>query len=253
MATVSHGACVSPTVLQAGAQAAEDVRRGAGSARGAGAPLRVGPHPQQVGERGWAGLGWACLTPFPCVSSEYPSHTLLRHVVSEVQCGMRVGFAPVLTELSVGGAYYMRTRCARIACVYKPVDEEPFASNNPRDFPSGGNGGTGVGIKNGIPVGEAAVRECAAFIIDDGFARVRAVPSAGSAACIYALWPDHKLGWQVPATVMARVTHPLFGSLEKIGSLQAYVRNVGSSDDYGPSKFCPEDALRIMSKKTSVS
>ena len=78
---------------------------------------------------------------------------------------MRVGFQPMMTELSVGGAYYMRNRLGRLAAVFKPCDEEPFAVNNPRAYT-----GSSLGMKNGIPSGEAGIREAAAFIIDNGFA-----------------------------------------------------------------------------------
>jgi len=72
---------------------------------------------------------------------------------------------------------------------------------------------------SGIPAGEAAIRECAAFIIDNGFSRV-------------------------PPTAMVTLSHPMYGN-EKVGSLQSYVRNDGCSEDWGASKFNLEDAQRI--------
>lgn len=64
-----------------------------------------------------------------------------------------------------------------------------------------------------------AIREVAAFIIDNGFSRV-------------------------PPTAMVSLNHPIYGN-EKVGSLQSYVRNDGCSEDWGASRFNIEDAQRI--------
>jgi len=57
---------------------------------------------------------------------------------------MRMGNVPVLAPLSVGGAYFLRNRIGKIMAVMKPMDEEPFAVNNPREYRGGS-----LGMKNG--------------------------------------------------------------------------------------------------------
>ncbi len=90
------------------------------------------------------------------IRADYPSATELKLVCDDVQIGMRSGFKPALTDLSTGGAYFLRNRVGRIAAVFKPMDEEPFAANNPRNYTCNST----LGLKNGIPAGEAAIREC---------------------------------------------------------------------------------------------
>jgi hypothetical protein len=75
-------------------------------------------------------------------STDYPSYNALKHLASEVETGLKWGFRPALAEMSVGGAYFMRNRLGRIAAVFKPLDEEPYSPNNPREYR-----GSGLGMK----------------------------------------------------------------------------------------------------------
>ena len=55
--------------------------------------------------------------------------------------------------------------------MFKPLDEEPFAPNNPKGFVGKQLGAPGV--SRAVRVGEAAFREVAAFLLDHGrFSRV---------------------------------------------------------------------------------
>ncbi|KAK1321468.1 hypothetical protein QJS10_CPA03g00882 [Acorus calamus] len=47
--------------------------------------------------------------------------------------------------------------------VFKPIDEEPMAENNPRGLPVSLDG---EGLKRGTRVGEGALREVAAYLLD---------------------------------------------------------------------------------------
>lgn len=49
--------------------------------------------------------------------------------------------------------------------VFKPEDEEPLAANNPRGQL---RSATGEGLRKGTRVGEGALREVAAFLLDKG-------------------------------------------------------------------------------------
>lgn len=92
----------------------------------------------------------------------------------------------------MGGSYFVRDTHGRLAGVYKPCDEEAYAPRNPRGYTahhnynashpatttsslitssltttsSSNNNSPGLGIRAGIPPGEAGVREAAAFVLD---------------------------------------------------------------------------------------
>ena len=54
--------------------------------------------------------------------------------------------------------------------VFKPIDEEQFAPNNPRNYRGDFGDNT---LRVGVKSGEATVRELAAYLIDsDGFSGV---------------------------------------------------------------------------------
>jgi hypothetical protein len=173
----------------------------------------------------------------------YPSAAALQHLTAQVANGLRCGFSPVETpEPSVGGSYFVREPLGRLAGVFKPLDEEPYASANPRGYrPSSSSSSSshpspipipsqsqspGLGLRAGIPPGEAGIREAAAFVLDSS----GPAPTAAG----------------VPPTVLARLRCPRFGPMPKPGSLQLYVGHVGSADDFGPTLFHTGDAHRIM-------
>ena len=84
---------------------------------------------------------------------------------------MAAGLRPKLTDEGTSGVYYMRgIELGRPIAVFKPIDEEQFAPNNPRGF-SGDFGDATFRI--GVRSGEATVRELAAFLVDrEGFSGV---------------------------------------------------------------------------------
>lgn len=117
--------------------------------------------------------------------------------------------------------------------VFKPIDEEPMAANNPRGLPLSADG---EGLKKGTRVGEGAVREVAAYILD----HPREGPRPKSST--------EKGFAGVPPTVMVKCLHDGFNNSHKkgkIGSLQMFVENSGSCEDMGPTTFPVEDVHRI--------
>lgn len=118
--------------------------------------------------------------------------------------------------------------------VFKPIDEEPKAMNNPHGLPSSADG---EGLKRGTRVGQGAFREVAAYLLDHprngrrevsgeevGFA---GVPPTGLVNCL------HK-GFNQPKGVVA-----------KLGSLQKFMKNNGSCEDMGPGAFPVEEVHKI--------
>ena len=77
---------------------------------------------------------------------------------------MQAGLRPKLTDEGTSGVYFLRgVNVGRPLAVFKPVDEEQFAPNNPRGF--SGTFGDAT-FRNGVKSGEATVRELAAFLVD---------------------------------------------------------------------------------------
>eukprot|EP00850_Spirogloea_muscicola_P016517 SM000134S26960 [mRNA] locus=s134:362660:366054:+ [translate_table: standard] len=145
----------------------------------------------------------------------------IKYLLREAAAALDYGVEPAQATGGLGGAYYFRNRHGSNISIVKPTDEEPFAPNNP-------NGYTGrllgqPGLKRAIRVGEAGVREVAAYLLDhDNFA-------------------------SVPATAMVKITHPIFhaakdfkstrGMLSKIGSFQEYVQHDYDASEHGTSRF----------------
>ncbi|KAL5075525.1 hypothetical protein RYX36_014509 [Vicia faba] len=124
--------------------------------------------------------------------------------------------------------------------VFKPTDEEPMAINNARGLSISVDG---EGLKKGTRVGKGALREVAAYILDH--------PRKGSRS----YHNNEEPGFAgVPPTVMIKCMHEGFHHLEgykkvssnvKIGSLQMFMRNIGSCEDMGPSAFPVEEVHKI--------
>lgn len=139
-------------------------------------------------------------------------------VIEAAKKGLSQGLSPVLASSGLGGTYFLRDDHERIVGVFKPEDEEAYAPNNPRGLP--GRMGS-RGVRSGLLSGEANVREVAAYLLDhDRFANV-------------------------PATVRVEVSHPTFGTVAKVGSLQEFKLHDEEAGDVSASLFTVEAAHRI--------
>jgi len=149
--------------------------------------------------------------------------TKLRDVVGEVAQGFALGLVPVLTDDGTGGTYFLRNPSKEKVAVFKPMDEEPFCPNNPRDYI--GQLGS-LGLRKGVRPGEACYREIGAYLLDyEGFAGV-------------------------PPTCLAEAVHKNFcyrqsAVTAKCGSLQSFVPNNGVIEDYSPSFFSRQEVQKI--------
>ena len=144
-------------------------------------------------------------------------------LLETVQQGMAMGLSPILTLEGTGGTYFMKTASKTVAAVFKPMDEEPFAPQNPKNHQ--GKLGS-VGIRPGVLSGEAAYREVAAYLL------------------------DFKHFASVPKTVLVEAKHPSFNYAEssqypKTGSLQEFIQNSGSVEDFAPSIFSTFEVQKI--------
>jgi hypothetical protein len=119
-------------------------------------------------------------------------------------------FTSELCKVGVGGTYILKNIRDDPFAVFKPYDEEPGCPNNPKDILRH--------LKEGVKPGEGAIREYAAYLLDkDHFAKV-------------------------PKTDIIEIS---MEAGEKIGSVQQYVENVGTMDDFGNGLFTVENIQRI--------
>ncbi|KAL1364100.1 hypothetical protein HN51_012265 [Arachis hypogaea] len=154
--------------------------------------------------------------------------------------GLKRGNSPIRSLEGTGGTYLMQDSTGhQYVSVFKPMDEEPMAVNNPRGLPCSSNN---EGLKRGTKVGEGALREVAAYILDH--------PRNGSR-----LMTGEAIGFAgVPPTVIVQCLHKEFHhpngfacSLKhvKIGSLQKFMTNDGNCEDIGPRAFPVEEVHKI--------
>lgn len=81
----------------------------------------------------------------------------------DIEGGFIKGLKPQLTDEGTSGTYILRGPDRKPRGIFKPIDEEQFAPNNPRDFK--GNFGDAT-FRAGVLSGEATVRELAAYLLD---------------------------------------------------------------------------------------
>lgn len=165
---------------------------------------------------------------------------VIQNLLCSILDGMEKGNPPVMSSEGTGGVYFMQDVVGqKYLAVFKPVDEEPMAVNNPQGLPLSTDG---EGLKKGTRVGEGAFREVAAFILDHPLGGRRSFMSGD-------------IGFSgVPPTAMVRCLHGGFNHPKgfepceesfKIGSLQMYMNNFGSCEDRGPKTFPVEEVHKI--------
>jgi hypothetical protein len=94
----------------------------------------------------------------------------LQTAIKEIEQGFKKGLKPKLTDDGTSGTYLMRGVSKKPLAVFKPIDEEAFAPNNPRDHV--GRFGS-QSFRAGVLSGEACIREVAAYLLDkEGFSGV---------------------------------------------------------------------------------
>ncbi|KAL3337763.1 hypothetical protein AABB24_030075 [Solanum stoloniferum] len=160
---------------------------------------------------------------------------VLRDMIVSAFEGLDRGSYPIRSTEGTGGAYFMRDASGnKFVAVFKPIDEEPMAVNNPQGLPLSVNG---EGLKKGTIVGEGGFRECAAYILDHPKSERRALSG------------DLKGFAGVPPTIFVKCLHKGFnhpdGVTVKLGSLQKFMENNGSCEDLGPSSFPVEEVHKI--------
>jgi len=161
----------------------------------------------------------------------------LKPLIDTAWKGLKNGFAPQLCEEGVGGTYFMHDAQKRKIGVFKPQDEEPYNINNPKGYRP--RLGSDAGIKEGILVGEASIRECAAYLLDHG--NFASVPATDLVLCQHPAFhfSDKEEGECVDAADMMDdyevLRSPKLGARAKIGSFQEFVSHDGDCEDLSRS------------------
>ncbi|GMI76460.1 hypothetical protein like AT5G24240 [Hibiscus trionum] len=174
------------------------------------------------------------------VNSKVQLPSVTKELIDLTFGGLARGNSPIRSSEGSGGAYFMQDSSGlKYISVFKPIDEEPMALNNPRGLPLSLDG---EGLKKGTRVGEGALREVAAFLLDHPMAGPRSYDSGEKGFA------------GVPPTVMVKCLHRGFNYPEgyeydskniKIGSLQMFINNVGSCEDMGPRAFPVKEVHKI--------
>lgn len=172
----------------------------------------------------------------------------------------------------MGGTYFFPNELGRKCAIFKPCDEEPLAPANPKGY-VGRNLGD-PGWKSTVRVGEAAMREVAAYLLDhdhfaqvphtvlvqaqhplfnynykeagssnaSGLAAVRSSASVSSMACSEPPAAATDGGWPQQQQ-LARVGSG--GRPLKLGSLQEFVYHIADTNEMGASRFRARDVHAI--------
>lgn len=174
------------------------------------------------------------------INSKIELPQIIKELINSTFNGFEKGNEPIRSSEGSGGAYFMQDSSGhKYVSIFKPIDEEPMAVNNPQGLPLSVNG---EGLKKGTQVGGGALREVAAYIVDH--------PKNGPRLS----WDGQKGFAGVPPTVMIKCLHKGFnhpGGYEcatkniKIGSLQMFVENDGSCEDMGPRAFPVDEVHKI--------
>jgi len=137
--------------------------------------------------------------------------------LNEAQVGL-TNNPPQLCDEGTGGTYFLKNPQNKTVAVFKPADEDPLSSNNPK------YSSECMPHFKGILPGEGASREVFAYEINQGFTKI-------------------------PETLMVSVSHWVFTGQEvlkqKQGSFQKFVPNKGTAEEYGSSLFTVEDVHRV--------
>jgi hypothetical protein len=86
-------------------------------------------------------------------------------LLEEIRTAFNAKLVPKLTEDGTSGAYRLRDKDKNNIAIFKPIDEECYAPNNPRGLEAPFGSPT---TRAGVLSGESCIREVAAYLLDHG-------------------------------------------------------------------------------------
>jgi len=176
-----------------------------------------------------------------------PKTETLRHLLFAVQEGFNLGLIPKLNSDGTSGSYFLKNKFRKVIALFKPFDEEPMAPNNPRGFADKMGS---RGLKPGVLSGESAIREVAAFILDQGFA---GVPPTTFVEILHPYFSNRDIKEkEIPdkPSIQLQSFSQFADATKKIiikhGSLQQFIQNIdGGADDFSYSLFPDAEVRKI--------
>lgn len=111
-------------------------------------------------------------------NNRFPS--AIANMINEIMKGMALGLGPQLAFDGTAGTYFMRDQNRSNIGIFKPIDEEAYAPNNPRGY-VGDFGQTS--FRSGVLSGEGVIREVASYLLDS--AHFSSVPATIFAECMH--------------------------------------------------------------------
>uniref|UniRef100_A0A6U5NS36 Uncharacterized protein n=1 Tax=Grammatophora oceanica TaxID=210454 RepID=A0A6U5NS36_9STRA len=185
-----------------------------------------------------------------CVSKSWLSTTprALRQKIQQARRGMALGLKPELVLDGSGGTYFLRDARKCPVAVFKPADEEPYASNNPRGYVRQAT--SDLSLREGVEPGELCLREVAAYLLDHG--GYSGVPMTTLAEARHVAFHCNGENLNCSQGGAAIGPHHLGASSsppkpipKKAGSLQEYVNAECTMDDMGTGKVSTDEIHKI--------
>jgi len=175
----------------------------------------------------------------------------LSSLLANVCQGFKHGRNPELCEQCVGGTYFLCGDDGQKTAVFKPLDEEPYCFNNPKGYTNASSWVVGSpsppGYKEGVLVGEASVRECAAYVLDhEHFANVPATDLVvAKHSGFHCNEGDASFNWS-PSLITSGADIGRKANNVKLGSFQEFRQHDGDFDEMSPRDIAEFPALQIQ-------
>mmetsp|Transcript_21217 Transcript_21217/g.29724 ORF Transcript_21217/g.29724 Transcript_21217/m.29724 type:complete len:474 (+) Transcript_21217:486-1907(+) len=162
--------------------------------------------------------------------------------IEEITHGLQL-HAPELSEDGVNGTYFLKNPEGNTIGVFKPLDEQGDHENNPKKgketVSSDDDSQEPVDMsRHGISSSDTVYREVAAFLLDrKGFF---GVPKTSLIVLRHPELRDRLADVTSPMVDLSKLASNI-----KLGSLQEYIENDGSSADFSPSLFPVNEVHKI--------
>ncbi|KAL4500413.1 hypothetical protein ABPG72_003364 [Tetrahymena utriculariae] len=180
----------------------------------------------------------------------------INSTLAEIKKALNCKIIPKLTESGISGSYFLENVDRNNVAIFKPLDEEPYAPNNPKGYV----GKLGQrGIRSGIRSGEQGYREVVAYILDpEGF---HGVPATTFVEFYHPSFKYHQNQTPSQQKEYNNIKRPSFIDVDKAnfqqilsdfnqdqikrGSLQVFVKNTEECGNYGNSIFSIDEVHKI--------
>ncbi|OII75996.1 phosphatidylinositol 3- and 4-kinase family protein [Cryptosporidium andersoni] len=189
-------------------------------------------------------------TDFGLRSTGLKLSTKIQKILAEVQLALSRNVHPKLTLDGTGATYRMYNAMGQVVAMFKPLDEEAFAPNNPRGY----QGKLGQqGFRSGVLSGEGASREVATAIWDGYYHGFAGVPEttlleASHTAFNYNSW--NKFTLQMgdifdPEPTLPKLKSNCYETGWKLGAFQEYIATSETVGNFDSCVFSIRDVHRI--------